>query len=112
MALEKLYTAELTEIRLLANMLEQRGIAASVQGEILAVARGDLPLTPQTLPSVFVNAEDMPQALEVFDEFAAVQTKDADAPKPACWKCPNCGEEIEGQFTDCWKCQTARPETT
>lgn len=25
------------------------------------------------------------------------------------WTCPNCTEEIEGQFTDCWKCGTSRP---
>ena len=26
------------------------------------------------------------------------------------WKCPKCGEEIEGQFTDCWSCGRFRFE--
>ncbi|MCK5605920.1 hypothetical protein KAR91_28745, partial [Candidatus Pacearchaeota archaeon] len=25
------------------------------------------------------------------------------------WTCPSCGEDIEDQFTKCWKCQTIRP---
>jgi hypothetical protein len=25
------------------------------------------------------------------------------------WTCPGCGEEIEGQFTECWQCASARP---
>jgi hypothetical protein len=24
------------------------------------------------------------------------------------WTCPRCGEEIEGQFTDCWQCGSSR----
>ena len=24
------------------------------------------------------------------------------------WKCPNCGEESESQFTECWNCGTSR----
>ena len=24
------------------------------------------------------------------------------------WECPKCGEELEGQFDQCWKCGTAR----
>jgi hypothetical protein len=25
------------------------------------------------------------------------------------WTCPQCGEPLEGQFTACWQCGTARP---
>ena len=24
------------------------------------------------------------------------------------WKCPQCGEDIEGQFTQCWNCNAVR----
>jgi hypothetical protein len=27
------------------------------------------------------------------------------------WRCGGCGEEIEGQFTECWNCGDARPRT-
>lgn len=30
-------------------------------------------------------------------------------PGPA-WVCPQCGEECEGQFAQCWHCGTDRPE--
>lgn len=25
------------------------------------------------------------------------------------WTCANCGEQIEGQFTECWKCGSPKP---
>jgi ABC-type ATPase with predicted acetyltransferase domain len=25
------------------------------------------------------------------------------------WSCPNCGEQCESQFTECWKCGASRP---
>lgn len=28
--------------------------------------------------------------------------------RPTPWKCPQCGEEIEGQFTQFWNCNTVR----
>jgi hypothetical protein len=28
------------------------------------------------------------------------------------WKCSECGEEVEGQFTECWQCGANRPEET
>ncbi len=26
------------------------------------------------------------------------------SPSPTTWKCANCGEQLEGQFTSCWRC--------
>jgi hypothetical protein len=31
-------------------------------------------------------------------------------PMPPPWICPQCGEELEGQFGQCWKCQTPHPD--
>ncbi|MHC4331384.1 MAG: DUF7577 domain-containing protein, partial [Planctomycetota bacterium] len=28
------------------------------------------------------------------------------------WTCPNCGEEVEAQFTNCWKCGANRSAET
>jgi rubrerythrin len=25
------------------------------------------------------------------------------------WRCPKCGENLEGQFTECWSCGARRP---
>ncbi|HLI56062.1 MAG TPA: DUF2007 domain-containing protein [Actinomycetota bacterium] len=27
------------------------------------------------------------------------------------WECPGCGERLEAQFTECWKCGADRPGT-
>ncbi len=32
----------------------------------------------------------------------------AEDPADTSWQCSNCGEELEQQFTDCWKCGTSR----
>lgn len=35
-----------------------------------------------------------------------------DAPEnPWKWRCPNCGEDVEAQFTACWNCQTPNPSS-
>ena len=50
----------------------------------------------------------MEAALEVMGE----PSRDADEKAPARvgdWTCPNCREVIEGQFSECWSCQTQRP---
>lgn len=108
--MKKLYTArDEMEAHSIRNLLEREGIRATVLGEHLATARGELPLTQDTLPSVWVNDEDCPQALRLLnarDDPAA----SANEPPPAPWTCGKCGERIEGQFSNCWSCTAPRPE--
>ncbi len=105
----KLYTArDAMEARFLGGLLEQAGIPMTLQGELLSAARGELPLTQETLPSVWVRSEDLDRAKEVLASY-----KDGARPLPpqgADWTCPNCGQECEGQFTQCWQCESPRPE--
>ena len=112
MSLRKLYTAiGPMDAHFLRNLLEQQGIEATVMGESLAAARGDLPLTPDTLPSVWVYEEDMERALPVAQEYILRHVRQ-DEPRPLAsepWKCPSCGESIEPQFDECWKCGHQRP---
>jgi len=102
------------EAHFLRGVLAEEGIAATVMGENLATARGRLPMTPDTLPSVWVAHDEAPRASQIVEGFVAT-SRDADAgnapaASKAKWTCPTCGELVEPQFTDCWNCQTPRPE--
>ena len=107
MALERLYIARDTmEAAFVVAMLNDHDIPATVLGELLGVARGELPATMQTQPAVFVPAENLQQAAHVLQAWLSGEL----AEKQPDWTCPGCGELIEGQFGLCWNCQTPRPQ--
>ncbi|UCD29296.1 MAG: DUF2007 domain-containing protein [Planctomycetota bacterium] len=112
--MKKVYGArDLMEAHFVRCLLEREGIKAAVLGEMLGTARGELPLTQQTLPSVWVKPEDFERAMPLVDQYEAGYFADEAEdvpPPPEPWICPNCSEQIEGQFTHCWKCQTSCPD--
>jgi hypothetical protein len=116
--------------RLIVGLLEQHGIVATIQGEGLWGMRGELPFTSETAPSVWVDDADASRAAEILRNHESIVNP---AHCPACgydlrglvearcpecgtpfnkqieWTCGGCGEEIEGQFTHCWKCGAEKP---
>lgn len=75
------------------GLLEARGIPATVTGEDMAMA-----------PSVvWVGESDADRAM-----WAIAAADDATRPAgtlPAeSWPCPDCGENLETQFLECWQC--------
>jgi ABC-type ATPase with predicted acetyltransferase domain len=52
-------------------------------------------------PQLCVEDDDFWEAKRIVEE--AFSAKEMIA-----WKCDSCGEEIEGQFTECWKCGESR----
>ena len=99
------------EAHFVRGLLEQIGIEATVLGEILSTARGELPFGEETLPSVWVKADDVPRALPIVEAYAEqAQRPKKTSPQPAGWTCPECREAIDGQFTDCWQCGAGRPD--
>lgn len=100
----RVYTAtDPADAHLVCDLLIGQGVRAVVQGTALWGVRGEIPVTPATAPSVWVNEEDASQALEIL----ARRRPAEDASRPA-WVCPQCGEAIEGQFSDCWRCAPGR----
>jgi hypothetical protein len=96
-----------TEAHLVAGLLESGGIGAEVQGEALFSARGEVPITPSTLPSVWVlDDSQVDEALELIRR-PRPDAAAATAAGPS-WLCGGCGEAIEAQFTTCWKCGAER----
>ena len=105
--MKSVYSArDVVDAHLVKTFLDEQGIESVVQGEALSNILGEIPVTRETLPSVWVREEDFDRANEAIAGFRA-DAAEGQAGTP--WKCPNCGEEIEPQFTECWNCGTSRP---
>ncbi len=106
--MKKVYSAmNPTKAQLLRGILESEDIEAMVRGEFLWTARGEVPITTDTAPSVWiVNAEDYEHAMEIVEEFKAPENSDDLENKD--WQCSKYNETNEGQFTECWNCGTPR----
>ena len=97
-----------SDAHLLKGILEGENINAVVQGEYLWNLRGQLPITPETCPSVWVVEEsDYERALELL---SALHFGEEPLPQQGAeWRCGQCGEMNEPQFTECWQCGKPRP---
>jgi len=85
------------------SLLENDGIACLIRNENLSMAAGELPIQ-DCLPEIWIlNDDDYPRAHEMVEAWrnAPIETHEQ-------WLCPECGENIEGQFTSCWKCGRER----
>ena len=86
------------DVGLLRNRLDETGIAYEVRNET----------TPYPLhglcPEIWViHDADFFRACELRDGLHRSLPVSEES-----WTCPACGEQLEGQFTSCWKCGTAR----
>ena len=100
------YTAKHpTEAHLVRGMLEAEGIRAAVRGDQLYGAYGELPV----LPTVWIFNDALAAHAErlVIDFLRGAAARKYGHER---WTCAQCGETLEGQFTDCWKCGAPRPQ--
>jgi len=106
--LKKVYIANNpADAHLLKGLLEGENIEAEVRGEFLYGVRGEVPITPDTCPSVWVmDDSDYDKAMELVSIFREGESTKPVGGEP--WHC-SCGEENESQFTECWSCGKARP---
>ncbi len=88
------------EAHLVRTLLEAEGILAVVQGESLRMGVGEVPFTA-AYPTVHVREEDAQAAADVVAQFQAERDQ---TPEGEPWVCPTCGEMIEPQFAQCWRC--------
>jgi hypothetical protein len=88
--------ATLLQVAHARNVLLMAGIRCELRNQYLAGALGDLPMM-ETWPQLYVEDADESFALSVIARATAV-------PKGAPWTCARCGEEMEPQFTQCWRC--------
>ena len=94
-----------TEAHLVKGMLEAAGIRASVMGDQLYGAYGELPV----LPTVWVLDDALAaHAGGLVMDF--LRGGAARRHRHERWTCAHCGEQLEGQFTECWQCGATRPQ--
>ena len=103
-AMQRVFVARnLSEAHIVSGMLNAAGIAAQVRGQFLTGGYGELPITSDTLPSVWIEDES---------QWAAARSVIAEYERPShrgsAWRCEQCGEIHGAQFTACWKCGRER----
>ncbi len=95
-----------TEAHLIRGYLESQGIDAVVRGEFLAGGIGEL---PAGLCKVWVMEDgEFARADDLLRQFLRGEAARDHAHER--WRCAQCDEALEGQFTACWNCGSARPE--
>jgi putative signal transducing protein len=86
------------EIAHLRNVLQTAGIACVVRNERLATLAGEIPFV-ECWPELWVcRSGDALRARGLID--LALGAAD-DGPS---WTCNECGELVEPQFAECWRC--------
>ncbi|MCI5166578.1 MAG: DUF2007 domain-containing protein [Candidatus Electrothrix sp. GM3_4] len=104
----KVYTAQhVTEAYYVKGLLESQEIICELTNENLSSLRGELPMTAETAPSLWIlDASKFDAARTIIAEYEeANKRKSNDAAR---WVCKVCGEKSEEQFTECWNCLTSR----
>ncbi len=84
-------------------ILNERGIHSLVRNRHLVGGAGEIPPL-EAWPEVWVDRDDAAIARQLISEII-----EPEGPAPADWRCPDCGEWIEGQFAECWRCGRTAP---
>ena len=104
--MKRVYTAEtLVQVVHVQNLLAANGIAAQLRNARLAGALGEIPFL-ETWPQLWVDDQLFDWASQVIE----ASTREPVARRSP-WDCHACGERIEGQFTECWRCGAADSRT-
>lgn len=88
----------------LRQLLESQHIECIAKNEFLLGGAGELPPT-ECWPELWIIEDfQYDKAKELVEGFLA-----SSAENYAEWRCPACGECLDGQFTACWHCGAERP---
>ena len=101
--MKRVYTAEsVVQVTHIKNVLAAEGIRAEMRNDRLGGVIGEIPFL-ETWPELWVAELDFDRAQELIEQ----ELHGPGLEEPS-WKCRACGEEIEGQFMECWNCGTDR----
>lgn len=87
----------------LKNVLATFGIECVIKNIYLSSAAGELPLI-ECWPELWVVEDHRYAEAKAILKKTLAPLKSVKRP----WRCSACGEEIEGQFSECWKCGRSR----
>jgi hypothetical protein len=93
----------LANVAILEAALTSRGIACEIRGAYLGGASGGLPPT-EAWPELWLLDESMVDKAKQI-----VEDTPLEVPTGSPWTCPECREEVESQFSECWNCGFERP---
>lgn len=88
-------------VSIFQNILEGYGIDSWIKNDYLSAGTGEIPPI-ECWPQLCVEDQQFAEAQRIVDEART----EKELPT---WKCSFCGEEIEGQFSECWNCGKAGP---
>jgi len=84
------------------SLLESQGIKTFIRNQFSSSVVGELPFL-EVIPQLYVLEEnDLARAIELLKLDLPVEDAGDD------WVCPQCGIDVEGNFSRCWKCGTDR----
>lgn len=87
-------------VSIFQSILEGHGIRCWIKNEFISAGIGEIPPI-ECWPQICVDDDVFPEAERIVANALSEKVMTA-------WACP-CGEEIEGQFTECWNCGNSRP---
>ena len=88
------------------TILEAEGIRTEIRNAGAAGLAGEVPHT-QVYPELWIlNNHDEARARAIIKDY---REKEAATPPAEDWTCPECGETVEGIFTECWSCGASSP---
>jgi hypothetical protein len=85
------------------SILENHGIESTVHGEYRGVAVGGIAPLDAWMELWVLDDRRLEEAQQIVE----MTLKDIQITHET-WRCQSCGEELEGQFAQCWKCGTER----
>ena len=110
--LKKVYLASGPgDAHVLRGLLEAEGIQVLIRGDDFVPLQGGSLFHLETRPSVWVLEDEyFARAQEIARDYAERVERNSESGEVSetGWTCSSCGELIENQFTDCWKCGSSR----
>lgn len=101
----KVYSAKNpTQAHILSGLMQSQGIDVEVKGDGLFGLKGEIPMTTETDPYLWLNnPAQYEQARQIIADYESEPVLEQS------WQCSHCEEVIEGHFGACWQCGAMKP---
>lgn len=95
---------ELSRVGQFQSVLEAAGIRTLLKNQYMNSVMGEIPFV-ELMPELWIlDDRDMDRAQALIQSLLA-----SHAEVPPDWICPACSAEAGGAFSNCWRCNAARP---